>query len=432
MAGRMEATPGGSAARTATLPRRGAIAARLQTFSALRHRNYRLYWFGMLVAVTGLQVQMVAQAWLVYDITGSTALLGLTGLMQAVPTLALTLFGGVLADRVDRRRLIMFTQAASGLLLFLLATLTLTGTVEVWHIFAIAFCTGSISAFDQPARMALVPHLVEREDLMNAVAMGSMVWQSSRIVGPSLAGLLIGLFGVSACFYLTTIGMLVMVLALAAVRIPPVAPPERKPQMLRDLREGVGYVARSPIFSVLMGMTFFNSVFGMSYATMMAVFARDVLDSGSSGYGFLLGITGVGALIGTTTVASLGDVRSKGPMLLGGAFLFGLLIVLFSLSRIYALSLGLLFAMGAMNSIYMTTVNTQLQVLVPDELRGRVMSIYSMTWSLMPLGGFLSGALAARFADPSLGAPVAVGLGGALVALMAVAVALTVPRVRSL
>lgn len=432
MARRMGSARGDGAAQAAVLPRRAGFSARLRTFSALRHRNYRLYWFGMLVAIIGLQVQMVAQAWLVYDLTGSTALLGMTGLMQAIPTLALTLFGGVLADRVDRRRLIMVTQAGSGLLLLLLATLTATGMVQVWQIFAIAFLTGAISAFDQPARMALVPHLVKREDLMNAIAMGSMVWQSSRIVGPSLAGLLIGLFGVAACFYLTTAGMFVMVLALFAVRVPRVEPPERRPEMLRDLREGVGFVVRDPIFSTLLGLTFFNSLFGMSYATMMAVFARDVLDAGSQGYGFLLGVSGVGALLGATTLASLGNVRRKGPLLLGGAFAFGLLIVLFSLSRVYAVSLGLLFAMGAVNALYMTTVNTQLQALVPDALRGRVMSIYSLTWSLMPLGGFLSGALAARFADPAVGAPVAVGLGGVLVALMALFVALSVPRVRRL
>lgn len=411
---------------------REAGRRRLHTFSALRHRNYRLYWLGMLVAIIGLQVQMVAQSWLVYQLTDSPALLGMVGLTQAIPTLVLTLFGGVVADRVDRRRLLLTTQGATGLLLLLLATLVATDHIQLWHIFAVAFLVGAVSAFDQPARMALVPHLVAREDLLNAVAMTSMVWQSSRIVGPALAGLLIGLVGIAPCFYLTTLGVLGMVLALKAVQVPPVAPPAGSRNVLRNLGEGVGYVWRNPIFRSLIGLTFFNSLFGMSYVAMMPVFARDVLAVGSQGYGLLMGVSGVGALIGTTTLASLGNVRHKGPLLLAGAAGFGSFIVLFALSRFYPLSLGLLFCMGAVSSVYMTTVNTLLQSLVPDELRGRVMGIYSLTWSIMPLGGFLSGSIADRFADPAVGAPFAVGLGGTLVALMAVALAVTVPRVRRL
>jgi MFS family permease len=403
---------------------------RLRTFSALRHRNYRLYWFGMLVAIIGWQVQMVAQAWLVYEMTDSTALLGLVGLTQAVPTIVLTLFGGVVADRVDRRRLIMATQAATGLLILLLATLVVTDLIRLWHIFAIALLVGAVWAFDQPARMALIPHLVEREDLMNAVAMGSMVWQSSRIVGPAIAGVIIGLVGIAPCFYLTTAGMLAMVFAVKAVRIPRIAPPPGGQNVLQNLAEGIRYILANPIFSTLIGLTFFNSLFGMSYVMMLPVFARDVLAVGSEGYGVLMGISGVGALLGTMVLASLGDVRQKGLLMLAGATAFGSLIILFALSRAFPLSLALLFLMGAFNSAYMTTVNTLLQSLVPDELRGRVMGIYGLTWSIMPVGGFLAGAFAAAFAEPAVGAPLAIGLGGALVAAMALMVAATSPRLR--
>ncbi len=403
---------------------------RLRTFSALRHRNFRLYWFGMLVAIIGWQVQTVAQAWLVYEMTDSTALLGLVGLAQAVPTIVLTLFGGVVADRVDRRRLIMATQAATGLLILLLALLVATDLVRLWHIFAIALLVGAVWAFDQPARMALIPHLVERDDLMNAVAMGSMVWQSSRIVGPAIAGLIIGLVGIAPCFYLTTAGMLVMVLAVRAVRLPPIAPSSDGRNVLQNLVEGIGYIVGNPIFSTLIGLTFFNSLFGMSYVIMLPVFARDVLVVGSEGYGFLMGISGVGALLGTMVLASLGNVRRKGLLMLAGATGFGSLIVLFALSRVFPLSMGLLFAMGAVNSMYMTTVNTLLQSLVPDGLRGRVMGIYGLTWSLMPVGGFVAGAFAAAFADPAVGAPLAIGLGGALVAAMALGLASASPRLR--
>jgi MFS family permease len=403
---------------------------RLRTFSALRHRNYRLYWFGMLVAIIGWQVQMVAQAWLVYQMTDSTALLGLVGLTQAVPTIVLTLFGGVVADRVDRRRLIMATQAATGLLILLLATLVVTDLIRLWHIFAIALLVGAVWAFDQPARMALIPHLVEREDLMNAVAMGSMVWQGSRIVGPAIAGVIIGVAGIAPCFYLTTAGMLAMVLTVKAVRVPRIAPPSGSQNVFRNLAEGIGYIVGNPIFLTLIGLTFFNSLFGMSYVTMLPVFARDVLTVGSEGYGVLMGISGVGALLGTMVLASLGDVRQKGLLMLAGATAFGSLIVLFALSRAFPLSLALLFLMGAFNSAYMTTVNTLLQSMVPDELRGRVMGIYGLTWSIMPVGGFLAGAFAAAFADPAVGAPLAIGLGGALVAAMALMVAAASPRLR--
>ena len=403
---------------------------RLRTFSALRHRNFRLYWFGMLVAIIGWQVQTVAQAWLVYEMTDSTALLGLVGLAQAVPTIVLTLFGGVVADRVDRRRLIMATQAATGLLILLLALLVATDLVRLWHIFAIALLVGAVWAFDQPARMALIPHLVERDDLMNAVAMGSMVWQSSRIVGPAIPGLIIGLVGIAPCFYLTTAGMLVMVLAVRAVRLPPIASSSDGRNVLQNLVEGIGYIVGNPIFSTLIGLTFFNSLFGMSYVIMLPVFARDVLVVGSEGYGFLMGISGVGALLGTMVLASLGNVRRKGLLMLAGATGFGSLIVLFALSRVFPLSMGLLFAMGAVNSMYMTTVNTLLQSLVPDGLRGRVMGIYGLTWSLMPVGGFVAGAFAAQFADPAVGAPLAIGVGGALVAAMAFGLAAASPRLR--
>jgi MFS family permease len=409
-----------------------ASRKRLHTFRALRHRNYRLYWLGMVVAITGLQVQTVAQGWLVYELTNSTALLGAVGLAQAVPTIILTLFGGVVADRVDRQRLITFTQMLNAAVLFVLAILVATDRVEIWHIVVCAFLIGSISAFDQPARMALTPHLVAREDLMSAIAMTSMVWQSTRIIGPAVAGVLIAQVGIEACFFLTAAGYAVMVLAIMAIRIPRIPPPPGRANVVRDLGTGVRYIAGNPVFSTLIGLTFFNSLFGMSYVTMMPVFARDVLETGPTGYGSLMGASGLGALIGTVLIASLGAGAPRGKLLLGGAVGFGVLIVGLALSRLYPVSIAIMFGMGAVNSMYMTSVNTTLQALVEDEVRGRVMSIYSMTWSLMPLGGFLSGAIAQRFSDPATGAPFAVGLGGALVALMALFVAVQVPRVRRL
>jgi MFS family permease len=403
---------------------------RLQTFAALRHRNYRLYWFGMLVAIIGFQIQTVAVGWLVYQLTNSPAMLGAVSLMQAIPAIGLTLFGGVVADRMDRRRTLLVTQTTNGLLLLVLATLVATEMVQLWHIFAVAAGLGVVNAFDQPARLALVPHLVPREDLMNAIAMGSVIWQSARIVGPSIAGLLIATTGIASCFYVTTFGFLTMVAAVWAVRVPPVTPPADGRSALHNLREGVAYVVKTPIFSTLIGLTFFNSIFGMSYVSMMPVFARDLLDVGSRGYGFLMGVSGIGALLGTLIVASLGNTRHKGVLLLAGGAAFGSFVFLFAISRVYPVSLGLIFFMGAVNSIYMTTVNTLLQALVPDELRGRVMSIYTLTYSLVPFGAFLAGGIAGTFPDAATGASIAVALGGLMVTLAAAFVAAFVPRVR--
>ncbi|MBI4497129.1 MAG: MFS transporter [Chloroflexi bacterium] len=396
-------------------------------FSALRHRNYRLYWIGMLVAIIGWQIQFVAQGWLVYDLTRDPAMLGLVGMAQAVPTILLNLFGGVVADRVDRRKLLIFTQSVTGLLMLVLTLLVATELVQVWHILAIAFLIGAVWAFDQPTRMALVPHLVARDDLMNAVAMGSIVWQGSRVVGPSLAGVLIATVGMAACFLLTTLGMLVMVGALIAVRVPKVLAPAATGNAVAELFEGVRYVLTQPLFLTLIGMTFFNSLFGMSYVILMPALARDVLGVGSEGYGFLMGAGGVGAVMGTLVVAALGNFRRKGWLILGGAAAFGAFILLFSLSRWYLLSLGLLFLMGGVQALYMTTMQTALQTLVPDALRGRVMGLYSLTWSLMPLGGMVGGAVAVL-----AGTPFAVGLGGSFVLVMALAMVRVSPQVRRL
>jgi len=273
----------------ATQPR-----SRLQALSALKHRNYRLYWMGSLASIIGFSIMMLAQSWLVYDLTESPLYLGLVGLSTAVPTIAFTLFGGILADRIDRRRLLILTQAASGIAIFILATLTATGLVQVWHILALAAIMGAIQAFDLPTRQAMVPDLVERKDLMNAIALTSTIWQASRIVGPAVAGLLIGLAGLAACFYLTSFGYLVMILALTRLQLAKTERAANRESMLRNLREGLGFIRNSPVFYSLIGMTFFNSLFGMSYVTLMPIFARDILEVGEVGLGLLMSASGVG------------------------------------------------------------------------------------------------------------------------------------------
>ncbi|MCL5026231.1 MAG: MFS transporter [Chloroflexi bacterium] len=394
------------------------FSGRVRVFGALQHYNYRLYWTGLLVSVIGWQVQNLALGWLVLRLTDSPFWLGMVAFASAVPTIALSLLGGVVADRVDKRRLLMLTQMSAATLATLLATLTATDVVGLLAILGIAVAAGIVVAFDQPARLALVPYLVSRGDLMNAIALTSAAWQVSRIIGPAIAGILVGLAGEALCFYITAVGFTVLALAFYSLKLDPTSKDVHTGGMWTDLAQGTRYVKDNPLFATLIITTLLNSVFGMSYFYMMPVFARDVLQVGSTGLGFLVGASGLGALLGTLVTASLGSFRRRGWLLLGGAAAFGIALVLFAASGSYALSLGLLGAAGLFNSLYMTTANTILQSRVPDVLRGRVMSIYSLTWSMMPLGGMVSGTIA-TFA----GAPLAVGLGGAIVTCFALAVA---------
>ncbi len=401
--------------------------ARPNTFTALSSPNYLIFWIGALVSVTGVQMQMVAQGWLVYRLTNSPLYLGVVGLFNAVPTIVLSLFGGVVADRVNRLRLLMVTQSCTALIMIVLATLTATGAIQVWHILLLTFLSGSVWAFDQPTRQALVPQLVERHQLPSAIALISTVWQLSRIVGPSIAGVLVAVAGEAACFYINAAGAIVMAGALSRIRLAKDSGPGGGGSVWRNLIDGLRFIASNPLFFTLIGMTFFNSVFGMAYATVMPVFANDVLAVGATGLGFLMGASGVGALVGTLLVAPLGSFGRRGWVLLGGSFAFSSLITVFAFSKLFELSLGAMVIVGLANALYMTTVNTALQTEVPDALRGRVMGVYGMTWSLMPLGGLLAGAVA-----QVLGAPTAVGLGGIVVMSSTVLIAMFVPLMRRL
>ncbi|MBI2886338.1 MAG: MFS transporter [Chloroflexi bacterium] len=400
---------------------------RLRVFTALRHRNYRYYWFGMVAAITGLQVLFAAQAWLVYERWHTAAYLGLVGAAQALPVILLNVVGGAVADRVDRRRLLLYTQSGNALIVLALALLVSSDQIQIWHLVLAGVLAGALQAFDQPARMALVPQLVERADLTNAIALQSMVWQGTRIVGPAIGGLLIATVGIATCFYLTAAAVGVMVLAILKMEVAPGPGTGGRGHLGQNMAEGVAYVLKTPVFAALIGMTFINSVFGMSYVILVPVFAQDILKVDASSYGMLMAASGVGALMGSTTVAYLGNFRYRGPLLITGAALFGLSLVVFAFSPLYLLSVLVLLFSGVVNSLYMTTVNTSLQALVPDELRGRVMGIYSLSWGLLPLGGLLAGGVATV-----AGAPVAVALGGVVVVATATGVAAKLPQVRNL
>jgi MFS family permease len=393
--------------------------SRLQVLTALKHPSFRRFWSGLVASVLGFQIMTVAQGWLVYDLTGSKLYLGYVGLAVGLPAIVLNLFGGVIADKVDQRRLLIATQSISSLLMFVLATLTLMNMVQIWHILAIAFLTGSVQAFDTPTRQAMFPHLIDRKDMMNAVALNSMVWQGTRVIGPALGGVIIGTrLGVAPGFYASFLGFLVMAVMISTLRLPPIKR-SRATSMVKDMAQGVNFVRSNSIFIFLIGMTFFNSIFGMAYVFLFPVFAKDIFMAGGSGLGFLHAASGAGGILGTLVTASLGNFQHRGWLLLGGAVLLGTFLILFALTSaflpFFPLALLLIFLAGASTSLYMITVMTTLQTMVPDELRGRVMGIYGMTWSLMPLGAMQAG-LIAEYTS----APLAVALGGSAVILFAV------------
>ena len=399
----------------------------LQALSALQHRNYRLYWLGQLFSVLGQNMEGVAQSWLVLELTDSPLLLGLTGLTFAAPTIALTLVGGVIADRADRRRIMIFSQSASASMFFLLGTLIVIEQVALWHVMSLAFLSGCVRAFDRPSRMALLPQMVPKEDIPNAVAVGGTIWQLNRLVGPAVAGMLIYLIGIGPTYYFCFCASLTAVCLWLGIRLTTVPTTPLAGGVVQHMAEGLNFIRKNEVFYTLIGMTFFNSLFGMSYSILMPVFARSVLDVGSKGFGFLQSAGGAGALIGVLMVAWFSHARGKGRQAILGAIAFGLLVSAFAFSVSFPLSLILALALGVSSQFYMTIISAILQMNLPNQLRGRVMGIYGLTWDLMPVGGMIAGAIA-EFA----GAPMAVGLGGFMVAGMALAVMVCRPNIRRL
>ncbi|RUA19013.1 MAG: hypothetical protein DSY79_14205, partial [Chloroflexi bacterium] len=311
---------------------------------------------------------------------------------------------------LDKRRLIMGTQIATSSLIFLLATLTLLGSVETWHVLAIAFLAGGVEAFDNPARQALYPHLIDRKVMMSAVAMNSVIWQGTRIIAPGIAGVLIDLINTESALYISGTGFVVLAMVMARLKIAPI-PRGASGNPFQDIKVGLKFIKTNSIFSFLIGMTFFNSFFGMAYITLMPVFAKDILEAGARGQGLLLGISGAGALIYTLYIGGRGNVPNRGLTIIGGAVIFGLAVAAFALTSRYvgsfSLAMAIMFIMGIFNSMYMISIQSSLQIMVPDHIRGRVMGFYGMTWSIMPLGGMQASGLASLFT-----APIAIAIGG--------------------
>ena len=395
---------------------------------ALKYPAYFRFWLGMFAAVGGFQVMTFGQYWLVHQLTPSPLYLGYTGLANALPAILLNLFGGVAADKLNRKRLIVVTEYAAAIPVLLLGFLTLLHLVRIWHVLVIAVVAGAINAFNQPARQAVFPSLIERPALMSAVALNSVVWQGTRIIAPAVAGILIALWGTASAFLVAGAGMCFFGWIVSRLPIP--EEPRAGEGAMRQMAEGLRYIWTHSIFIFLMGMTFFNSFFGMAYVAQMPVFARDILHVGAEGQGLLLSLSGFGSLLATVVLSVWAGALRRGTVLIGGAILSGLSVAGFALGCRYAgsypLAMALLFLVGVFNSTYMISIMSALQMMVPDQMRGRVMGLYGMTWNIMPLGGMYAG-LAAVW----LGAPWAIALGGFLVSLFAIGPALLNREVRS-
>ena len=374
-------------------------------------------------------MQTLAQSWLVYQLTGSALLLGTVNFLQGLPALFLSLVGGVLADRIERRTLMLATQTAQMLLAFLLAALTLTGVVRVEHVMVIAFLSGLVNAINTPVRQGIISDLVPRSDLQNAVAVNSAQFQTSQMLGPALAGIVVATAGVGWAFLLNGLSFIAVIFSLLRLRLPPWQPPSRKLSLWQSAVEGVRFVFRHEVLATLVLIAAIPATFGRpGQQSLMPVFAESVLHVGPQGLGALMSASGAGALFGALVAASLGAFRRRGLLQLLMGTAYGIALLLFAGSRRLDLSVALLFIGGACSMVFNSLNQTFLQLLAPDEMRGRVLSVLTLTtFGLMPLGSMAAGAAAEQ-----CGASVVVAAGGAIRAVFALGVLLTRPRVRLL
>jgi MFS family permease len=360
-------------------------------------------------------MQSVAQSWLVYRLTGSVVLLGMIGFASQIPVFLLTPIGGATADRYNRHKILLITQTVAMLAAFVLAFLTLTERIQIWHLFVIASCFGIANAFDIPTRQAFAVDMVGKEDLINAIALNSSMFNGARIIGPAIAGILVAAVGEGWCFFGNAVSYIAVLAGLLLMKITPEVRP-RKGSTFANIAEGFGYVVKTKPILALLSLLGLVSLMGMPYAVLMPIFADQILGGGSSTLGFLMGASGIGALTAALSLAARKHVFGLGRWVVFACGAFGIAIILFSFSRNFYLSALLLVPAGFSMMTQMSSSNTLIQAMIPDELGGRVMSVYSMMFmGLAPIGALLAGSLAGL-----IGAPETVALGGAICVIGAV------------
>src|ERR1051326_8266971 len=394
------------------------------TFRALRHRNYRLFFWGQLVSLVCTWMQQTAMSWFVYQITNSKFLLGLVAAVGSAPMVLSSVWGGALADLYPKRSILVATQSAQMMCAFLLATGVWLGFATPWFIMIVAALNGIAMGFDMPARQAFTVEMASREDLLNAISLNSSIVNGARVVGPSVAGLMIGAVGVAMCFFLNGLSFIAVIAGFLLMRLPRF---ERKIEIAspgEHAWNGVAYSMKHPRVRTILLLFLAVGVFGWSYAVLMPAFARDVLRRGANGYGILMSASGSGALVGALIVATYGHLFTPRKLALGGVWLFSAALLAFALTRNFTLALLFLFVAGFGMLLFVSASNTVLQTIVPDEMRGRVMGVWSLVFGAMiPLGSLEAGAVAHW-----IGTPITLAFGAIVCAASALVTLFVVQR----
>ena len=405
-------------------PRRVVLGHLLwrHTFAALRHRNFRLFFAGQLVSLIGSWMQNTAQGWLVYDLTHSKVLLGIVAAVGSAPMMFFSIWGGSVADRYSKRRIVLFTQTALMVFAFALAALVWSGRIRVWEILVLAALAGLAMAFDMPARQAFMVEMTCRDDLMNAISLNSSIVNGARVVGPAVAGFLMAQVGLAWCFFLNGLSFLAVLAGLWLMRLPRFVPPVRAASAWGHIAEGFVYVWQHRRMRTILLLFAVVGIFGWSYSVLMPAYAQDVLHVRQAGYGALLSANGVGALLGALTVATVGNRVNRRLLVLGGLWLFSAMLLLLAVVQNYYVALLCLAIGGWGMLLFFATINTLLQTSASDEMRGRVMGIWALVFGGMtPIGGLEAGTL-----SHYLGVRWAVALGALVCALAALVVWLNI------
>lgn len=371
-----------------------------KTFTALKYRNYKLWFWGQMTSMLGTWMQITATGFLIYDLTKSPVYLGYVGFAYGLPSWLFMMYAGVIADRLPKHKVLLVTQTAMMVLSAILAALTITGHIEPWHIIALSFLLGTANAFDAPARVSLVNELVPKGDLTNAIALNSTIFNVGTALGPAVAGITYAVAGPAWCFVINALSFIGVISAIKMMELKNPAIKKSKRSVLEDMREGLGYVMRNSTVRTLIIMVASISVFGLSFATLLPAWSVKILGGDSATNGFLQSARGIGALASALTIASLGRFNYKGKLLTIGSIAFPLFTILFALLKWLPLSLVVLMLAGSSLILAMNLANSLVQTLVPDNLRGRVMGLYTFTFfGFLPIGALLMGTLAEHFGE---------------------------------
>jgi MFS family permease len=420
-------TIGTSGSPAAGQPAKGFSFQR--TFTALKYPNYRLWFWGQMASLVGTWMQTTAQGFLIFQLTKSPIMLGIVGFAAGIPFWLFNFLGGVITDRISRRNILLITQTVMMLLAFILGILIFTGVVQPWHIILLAFGTGIANAFEAPARMAFMAEMVdEREDYANAIALNSTFVNLAVVVGPAAAGLVYAWVGPGWCFTINGISFIAVIIALGLMKLKPFIPHPTTDSVLKQLKEGISYVAKHPLIRILMLMVVFTSIVGHAYVTLLPAWVVTILNGDSTLNGLMQSARGLGALVAALMVASFGRIKFKGKLLTIGSFVFPLMVVAWSFMRSIPTSLFFIALSGWGFMLMLNMANTLVQINVADQLRGRVMGIYTFAFfGMMPIGALLGGTIAEWTSEPFT-----VLIGGTVSLIFAVIVFFFFPRVRAM